>query len=68
MGRVFKTRHFLRWMRKTELSDPALCQAVVESGRRGPHGPRPPTPPYERFRIRRFLLFYTLVTSSPVVL
>ena len=30
MGRVFKTRHFLRWMRKTELSDPALCQAVVE--------------------------------------
>jgi hypothetical protein len=30
MGRVFKTRHFLRWMRKTELSDPALCEAVVE--------------------------------------
>lgn len=30
MGRVFKTRHFSRWMRKTELSDPALCQAVVE--------------------------------------
>jgi len=30
MKRVFKTRHFSRWMRKTELSDPALCAAVVE--------------------------------------
>ncbi|OIP36446.1 MAG: hypothetical protein AUK27_01520 [Deltaproteobacteria bacterium CG2_30_66_27] len=30
MGRVFKTRHFLRWMRKTDLCDSALCQAVVE--------------------------------------
>jgi hypothetical protein len=30
MKRVFKTRHFSRWMRKTELSDQALCQAVEE--------------------------------------
>jgi hypothetical protein len=30
MKRVFKTRHFARWMRKTELSDDALCAAVVE--------------------------------------
>jgi hypothetical protein len=30
MRRVFKTRHFSRWMRKTELSDPSLCQAVEE--------------------------------------
>lgn len=30
MKRVFKTRHFSRWMRKTELSDPALCKAVSE--------------------------------------
>jgi hypothetical protein len=30
MRRVFKTRFFNRWMRKTELSDAALCQAVVE--------------------------------------
>ncbi|MET3108034.1 hypothetical protein AAKU67_004228 [Oxalobacteraceae bacterium GrIS 2.11] len=30
MNRVFKTRHFNRWMRKTELSDGALCQAVNE--------------------------------------
>ena len=28
MKRVFKTRHFSRWMRKTELSDSALCSAV----------------------------------------
>ena len=28
--RVFKTRHFQRWMRKTELTDAALCQAVEE--------------------------------------
>ncbi len=30
MKRVFKTRHFSRWMRKTELSDQVLCQAVEE--------------------------------------
>ena len=30
MKRVFKTRHFSRWMRKTELTDRALCAAVVE--------------------------------------
>lgn len=30
MRRVFKTRHFLRWMRKTGLSDRALCTAVSE--------------------------------------
>ena len=30
MGRVFKTRYFARWMRKTELSDEALCSAVDE--------------------------------------
>ena len=30
MRRVFKTRHFARWMRKTDLSDEALCSAVVE--------------------------------------
>lgn len=30
MRRVFKTRHFSRWMRKTELNDEALCAAVVE--------------------------------------
>ena len=28
--RVFKTRFFVRWMRKTELTDLALCQAVSE--------------------------------------
>lgn len=28
--RVFKTRHFARWMRKTDLSDAALCVAVSE--------------------------------------
>ena len=28
--RVFKTRHFARWMRKTELTDAALCEAVRE--------------------------------------
>lgn len=33
MNRVFKTRHFSRWMRKTELSDPALCAAVLEMER-----------------------------------
>lgn len=30
MRRVFKTRHFSRWMRKTELTDSALCRAVAE--------------------------------------
>ena len=30
MKRVFKTRHFSRWMRKTELTDGALCAAVAE--------------------------------------
>ena len=30
MRRVFKTRHFSRWMRKTELTDSALCAAVSE--------------------------------------
>ncbi|SCK09564.1 hypothetical protein VAR608DRAFT_0355 [Variovorax sp. HW608] len=30
MLRTFKTRHFQRWMRKTELTDAALCKAVEE--------------------------------------
>ena len=30
MRRVFKTRHFARWVRKTNLSDDALCNAVAE--------------------------------------
>lgn len=30
MKRVFKTRYFTRWMRKTELNDNALCDAVRE--------------------------------------
>jgi hypothetical protein len=30
MRRVFKTRHFARWMRKTELTDALLCRAVAE--------------------------------------
>lgn len=30
MKRVFKTRSFYRWMRKTELTDTLLCAAVVE--------------------------------------
>lgn len=30
MRRVFKTRHFSRWMRRTELTDSALCTAVSE--------------------------------------
>ena len=30
MKRVFKTRHFVRWMRKTDLTDTALCAAVSE--------------------------------------
>ncbi|MBU2763794.1 MAG: type II toxin-antitoxin system RelE/ParE family toxin [Pseudomonadota bacterium] len=33
MRRVFKTRHFSRWMRKTKLSDRTLCQAVEEMAR-----------------------------------
>lgn len=33
MRRVFKTRHFARWMRKTDLNDTALCQAVLEMER-----------------------------------
>jgi hypothetical protein len=33
MKRVFKTRHFSRWMRKTELTDQALCDAVSEMSR-----------------------------------
>lgn len=28
--RVFKTRHFARWMRKTELLDDMLCNAIAE--------------------------------------
>jgi hypothetical protein len=30
MRRVFKTRYFSRWMRKSDLTDVALCAAVVE--------------------------------------
>lgn len=30
MRRVFKTRYFNRWMRKTALSDVLLCKAVAE--------------------------------------
>lgn len=33
MSRVFKTRHFVRWMRKTALTDIALCNAVDEMQR-----------------------------------
>jgi hypothetical protein len=29
-NRVFKTRHFSRWMRKTDLTDTALFAAVLE--------------------------------------
>ncbi|MBI3370566.1 MAG: type II toxin-antitoxin system RelE/ParE family toxin [Betaproteobacteria bacterium] len=32
MMRVFKTRFFSRWMRKTELTDSALRNAVTEMG------------------------------------
>jgi hypothetical protein len=31
--RVFKTRHFNRWMRKTALTDRVLCAAVAEMGK-----------------------------------
>jgi hypothetical protein len=30
MQRVFKTRYFKRWMRKTALTDQSLCNAVAE--------------------------------------
>jgi hypothetical protein len=30
MRRVFRTRLFTRWMRKTSLADDALCAAVAE--------------------------------------
>jgi len=30
MRRVFKTRSFSRWLRKTELTDSTLCKAVAE--------------------------------------
>ena len=30
MRRVFKTRYFIRWMRKTALTDEVLCAAVNE--------------------------------------
>lgn len=30
MQRVFKTRNFVRWMRKTTLTNAALCEAVGE--------------------------------------
>lgn len=30
MRRVFKTRHFARWMRKSDLTDMALCVAAAE--------------------------------------
>lgn len=33
MKRIFKTRHFSRWMRKTDLSDPALCAAILGMAR-----------------------------------
>ncbi|MGZ8216914.1 type II toxin-antitoxin system RelE/ParE family toxin [Methylomagnum sp.] len=33
MKRVFKTRYFQRWMRKTELTDAMLCNAVFEMER-----------------------------------
>jgi hypothetical protein len=33
MKRVFMTRHFSRWMRKTGLTEAALCKAVAEMER-----------------------------------
>jgi hypothetical protein len=30
MQRTFKTRHFHRWIRKTDLTDLALCNAIAE--------------------------------------
>jgi len=31
--RIFKTRYFNRWLRKTELTDESLCKAVAEMER-----------------------------------
>ena len=33
MRRVFQTRHFSRWMRKSGLTQEALCVAVAEMGK-----------------------------------
>lgn len=33
MRRVFKTRFFSRWMRKSDLTDQALCAAILETER-----------------------------------
>ena len=33
MRRVFETRPFARWLRKTDLNDAALCRAVLEMER-----------------------------------
>ena len=33
MRRIFKTRYFNRWLRKTELTDESLCKAVSEMER-----------------------------------
>jgi hypothetical protein len=33
VDRIFKTRHFARWMRKTTLTDTALCLAIQEMSR-----------------------------------
>jgi hypothetical protein len=30
MGRIFKKRHFVRWMHKAKLTDRALCAVVFE--------------------------------------
>jgi hypothetical protein len=30
MRRIFKTRYFSRWIRKTDLTDKALCAAIAE--------------------------------------
>jgi hypothetical protein len=30
MRRIFKTRYFSRWMRKTDLTEKALCTAIAE--------------------------------------
>ena len=30
MHRVFKTKHFHRWMSKTDLTDQSLCNAISE--------------------------------------
>jgi hypothetical protein len=31
--RVFKTRHFGRWLRKSELTEEALCQSISEAAK-----------------------------------